>query len=178
MKKTRFSVLVSATFAFLLIAIAYPVAGKEQFILSDGVTITDQQPILDPAEANHFAFEGGTTGSFEDTRENIQVAEEIQRAPDDLLNPFNIPTRAPPSPLSFGMGPVEPFTQQLLRFEEFGTEPLLPPDEPDVYIDTNGDPIPFMSFPTPLSHQSGPDWDLLDMFLDQDVFPYPTEEAN
>jgi len=178
MEKIRSGVLSGAICIFLLVSIPNSAVAKEEFVLSDGVTITDQQPILDPAEANHFAFEGGETGSFEDTRENIQVAEEIQRAPDDPLNPFNIPTSAPPSPLNFGMGPVEPFTQKMLRFEEFGTEPLLPPDEPDVYIDTNGDPIPFMSFPTPLSDQSGPDWDLLDMFLDQDVFPYPTEEAN
>jgi len=70
------------------------------------------------------------------------------------------------------LGSVEPFTQKLLRFEEYGTEPLASPEDYNV---TASD---VMSFPPLRDHQSGPDWDLLDLFLDQDVFPYPTEEAN
>ena len=46
--------------------------------------------------------------------------------PPKLQTPFNIPTNGKPSPL-FG---AEPFTQQLLLFEEFGSEKLDPATPP------------------------------------------------
>ncbi len=56
MKKAGSSALVSIFIAFLLVSIPNSAVAKEEFVLSDGVTITDQQPILDPAEANIGAY--------------------------------------------------------------------------------------------------------------------------
>ncbi len=75
---------------------------------------------------------------------------------------FDIPTGGDPSPL-FG---AEPFTQQVLRFEEFGTQPL------------PAESTPGASFPTPADAQSSPDGAELDAFLDQTIYPIPTREAN
>ena len=67
-------------------------------------------------DANAGALEGGQTGEAADAAaENVLQAED-QR--DDGV--FNVPSNGPPSPL-FG---AEAFTQQLMRFEEFGTERL------------------------------------------------------
>ena len=64
-------------------------------------------------EANEGALEGGETGTVADTNENNSIAEDEQQ--DN--GRFDIPTNGAPSPL-FG---AEPFSQQMLRFEEFGT---------------------------------------------------------
>ncbi|RPJ08145.1 MAG: hypothetical protein EHM36_05845, partial [Deltaproteobacteria bacterium] len=63
--------------------------------------------------ANEGAFEGGLTGTFEDPGGNnaVPVAQQTSA---------NVPTNGRPSPL-FG---AQSFTQQMLLFEEFGTEPL------------------------------------------------------
>ncbi|HEX6884199.1 MAG TPA: hypothetical protein VF530_12545, partial [Planctomycetota bacterium] len=63
--------------------------------------------------ANQGAFEGGATGTKEDTREQFPFSE-------DEVDSEDIPTGIAPSPL-FG---ARSFTQKLLRFEEFGTVPL------------------------------------------------------
>ena len=63
--------------------------------------------------ANDGAFVGGTTGTFVDAGVNNVLPPGLQTA-------ANVPTNGIPSPL-FG---AKPFTQQLLLFEEFGTEPL------------------------------------------------------
>ncbi|HED34271.1 MAG TPA: copper oxidase [Gammaproteobacteria bacterium] len=75
---------------------------------------------------------------------------------------FDVPTGAGPSPL-FG---AEPFTQQMLRFEEFGTEKLPSSSSPG------------KTFPRPLSSFEGPDGAELDAFLDQVIYPLPTRLAN
>ncbi|MFL5303089.1 MAG: multicopper oxidase domain-containing protein [Anaeromyxobacteraceae bacterium] len=67
--------------------------------------------------ANEGSFEGS---SHEEVFANNAIARGIIEPPKGLDE--DIPTGAPPSPL-FG---AEPFTQQLLLFEEFGTEPLAP----------------------------------------------------
>jgi hypothetical protein len=67
-------------------------------------------------EANEGAFEGGVTGTSTDPSEQNSISEEAQS--DGGI--FNVPSNGPPSPL-FG---AEPFSQQMLRFEGFGTEKL------------------------------------------------------
>jgi len=99
---------------------------------------------------------------------------------DNVLPPavqtsFNFPTNGKPSPL-FG---AEPFTQQLLLFEEFGTEKL----DPTL-------PQPPLTFPVPttgpapqqdpnLVARSGPSSAALDAFMRQPgLFPFPSQFSN
>jgi len=77
---------------------------------------------------------------------------------------FDIPTGASPSPL-FG---ALPFTQKLLRFEEFGTQPL-----PTTPTCTN-----CIALPTPTTCSGIPNGNQLDFFLKQRLWPMPTEAAN
>ena len=114
---------------------------------------------LEPA--NKGAFEGGETGSGEDTHYNNVLQKASQR--DNGY--FNVPTNGPPSPL-FG---AEAFSQQLLRFEEFGTLGL----DLEKLAPYNWDP-----FPTPADAQSVPDGAELESFLAQEIFPVPTQFAN
>ncbi|MFQ5435113.1 MAG: hypothetical protein ACE5FD_09585, partial [Anaerolineae bacterium] len=135
-------------------------------VLADGVTMVPHEtmPELTAGETNAGAFEGGPTGTLDDTRINLQVPESVQTSGG---GGFNIPTGAPPSPL-FG---AQPFTQKLLRFEEFGTVPM----------QAAGDVTPGMSFPSPMNQQSGPDPVALDTFLGlnaQNLYPYPTRTSN
>ena len=131
------------------------------FVLSDGISISDKPPELIPHETNRGAFEGGPTGTITDTRIELVLPEKAQRSKIGVLD---IPTGAPPSPL-FG---AKPFTQQMLRLEEFGTDPMPAEDE----IVQGG------SLPRPVDPQSGPVGIALDNFLAQDIFPYPTRLAN
>ena len=132
----------------------------QQFILSDGVTVVDEEPTFEgPHEANAGAFEGGPTGTHLDALIDLAVSEDQQRGGGGI----NIPTGTSPSPL-FG---AQPFTQKMLRFEEFGPEQL---KSADAY--TRGG-----SFPRPVNPQSSPDSFALDLFLDQDIYPYPTQAA-
>ncbi|BCR04331.1 hypothetical protein DESUT3_14000 [Desulfuromonas versatilis] len=118
--------------------------------------------------ANAGAFEGGATGTFEDAGEDNAVAEDEQVS-------ANVPTNGKPSPL-FG---AQPFTQQMLRFQEFGTQPL----------DAEA-PSPTLSFPLPsvgpapeqdpvAVARSGPAGVALEAFLAQaGIAPFPTEFSN
>ena len=103
---------------------------------------------------------------------------------------YNIPTDSIPSPFVCRTGQVdntlcaEPFTQQMLLFEEFGLEslPLDPgaPLAPGVCLDNAGTLRP-CSFPTPDggSFTSGPPPDDLEAFLAvPGIGPYPTRQAN
>jgi len=78
---------------------------------------------------------------------------------------FDIPTGAAPSPL-YG---AQPFSQKLLMFEEFGTQPL-PTD------------APAKSLPDPAGCTGPADAAAyaaaLDTFLTQPIFPLPQEQAN
>jgi hypothetical protein len=78
---------------------------------------------------------------------------------------FDIPTGAPPSPLFS----ARPFTQQMLRFEEFGTQPM-------PTADCTGPTC--TSLPEPADCESPPDPTALDAFLRQPLHPLPTREAN
>ncbi|MGE4606415.1 MAG: copper oxidase, partial [Myxococcota bacterium] len=76
---------------------------------------------------------------------------------------FDIPTGATPSPL-FG---AQPFTQQMMRFEEFGAEPYHPSECPTC--------SPMPSVP---DCQSGPSGSALDHYLHEEMSPPPTIMAN
>ncbi len=115
------------------------------------------------SDANEKAFEGGKTGTPADTEANNSIAEEDQR--DD--GTFNVPSNGPPSPL-FG---ATPFSQQMLRFEEFGPERL--------NLRNNiQQPRKWAALPRPANPQSIPDGAALENFLAQDIWPIPTKFAN
>jgi FtsP/CotA-like multicopper oxidase with cupredoxin domain len=76
---------------------------------------------------------------------------------------FDIPTGAAPSP-TFG---AQPWTQPVLLFEEFGTQPVPTADCPTCA------PLPPAS-----SCQGAPNGAALDTFLRQPLSPLPTREAN
>ena len=75
---------------------------------------------------------------------------------------FDLPTGGKPSPL-FG---AQPFTQQMLRFEEFGRLPL-----PASYV--SGTPLPGVP-----NAQSCPDGLGLDAYISQELYPAPTRMSN
>lgn len=152
---------------------------------SDGEVITNEPPeppqppvVVDPSaptgpafgdlpeglhEANEGAFVGGATGTVADTAINnaVPAASQSVRA----AGTFNVPTNGAPSPL-FG---VQPFTQQMLRFEEFGMAPLNL---------NSAKPTPWSSLPQPANSQSMPEGAALESFLSQDIWPVPTKFAN
>ncbi|MFQ5463103.1 MAG: multicopper oxidase domain-containing protein [Phycisphaerae bacterium] len=146
-------VLLAVVFVAIPIAVATGIFDPS---LPTGPYIGDLPPGL--PDANLGAFEGGLTGTHEDAGANNAVPFDQQQPGDG----YNIPTNSLPSPL-FG---AEPFTQQMLRFEEFGTEPM-----PSTY--TAGDP-----FPGPKDAQRGPRGNDLDAFLAQAIYPEPTRLAN
>ncbi|MCZ6766939.1 MAG: copper oxidase, partial [bacterium] len=120
---------------------------------------------LDPEHANINAFEGGATGTDEDAFENINEGN-LQNNGD-----IDVPTGAMPSPL-FG---AQPFSQSMLRFEEFGPVPL----------GTEGSVVAGDAFPAPADAVSVPDEQDLEDFLGQYITttealpsPFPTREAN
>ena len=111
--------------------------------------------------ANGGAFEGGETGSSADANANNSISEEEQQE----NGRFDVPTNGAPSPLFS----AQPFTQQMLRFEEFGSEPLkLKGKKPKKWKNLPGPPDPV----------GGPDGGALEDFLAQDVWPKPTEKSN
>ncbi len=127
--------------------------------------------------ANEGAFFGGANGTPADAGANNSVPAGAQRVLNDLdpLDAFNVPTNSRPSPL-FG---AESFTQQMLRFEEFGTERL----DPTAPAPALGFPVPAVgSAPEqdPVSMlRSGPASAALEAFLKQPgIGPFPTEFAN
>jgi len=115
------------------------------------------------------AFEGAFEGS---TEEDAGINNSV---PANLVTNVNVPTGGKPSPL-FG---AKSFEQQMLLFEEFGTEPL-----------SAGIPAPTGSFPLPTAGpapeqdpvnaaMSGPAGAALDAFLAQKgIAPFPTQFAN
>ncbi len=117
---------------------------------------------------NRGAFEGGPTGTFEDA-ESTNPFTEVDRTS------ANVPTNGKPSPL-FG---AEPFTQQMLLFEEFGTERLgsgasasgasFP--SPEIGAAPEQDPVNVAS--------SGPSGSALESFLAQaGIAPFPKQFSN
>jgi hypothetical protein len=123
---------------------------------------------LDPA--NEGAFNGGATGTEDDAFDNNSLGpNEV-----DSSREFDVPTGGPLSPL-FGAGEFE---QQMLRFEEFGTQSLA--DAPATTLPfpspTTG-PAPFQD-PFDVA-ASGPAPDAVEAFIDQDgISPFPTQFSN
>ena len=116
----------------------------------------------DLPDANLGSFEGGQTGTSKDAGENNSILEDEQRADGT----FNVPTNGPPSPL-FG---AQPFSQQMLRFEEFGTE--------DLDLSREQSPENWRSLPVPIGAQDAPNGTELEAFLNQEIWPTPQEYAN
>ncbi len=112
-------------------------------------------------DANEGTFEGGITGTPEDAEVSNVLQAEDQR--DD--GRFNVPTNGAPSPL-YG---AQPFSQQMLRFEEFGTEKLKFKKKK---------PKKWKELPEPADAQSAPDGEMLENFLSQRIWPTPTKFAN
>ncbi len=98
---------------------------------------------------------------------------DVALAPPAVAFPFdlvewrgtsNVPTDAPPTP-TFG---AQPFTQQMIRFEEFGVDNM-----------PTAAAAGFTPLPQPQNAQNGPTPNALEAFLAQPgVAPFPTRLAN
>ncbi|WP_257230300.1 Ig-like domain-containing protein [Pseudomonas sp. SbOxS1] len=123
---------------------------------------------MPPTNQGAIALPNGVYGD-----RNTPRAENV--LPPSLQTSFKIPTNGKPSPL-FG---AQPFTQQLLLFEEFGTEKL----DPTL-------PAPPLKFPVPLAGpapaqdpdsiaRSGPSKAALEAFMRQPgLYPFPSQYSN
>jgi hypothetical protein len=118
--------------------------------------------------ANVGAFSGGQTGTFTDAGINNALPKAQQTS-------ANVPTNGPPSPL-FG---AKSFTQQMLRFEEFGGERL----DPNALAPADTLPVPTIG-PAPEQDPgnvaaSAPAGATLEAFLAQaGISPFPTQFSN
>jgi FtsP/CotA-like multicopper oxidase with cupredoxin domain len=118
-------------------------------------------------EANRGSFEGGTTGTHHDARE--------QGTPESALTSINIPSNSAPSP-DFG---ATKFTQKVLLAEEFGLQRL----DPAVQAGTLTLPRPKTGVapgqdPAQVTHSS-PDGQELENFLAQPgLSPFPNRFSN
>lgn len=186
--------ILQACFACLFITATNPAIGAEEVFDANRnfpgfFSTVDGEPSLEP-HANFGAFEGGVTGTKKDTQTNLQIPKDTQLGGGG----FNIPTGAPPSPLTINGKTARAWEQPLLRLEEFGTEALPVPVNTTDYngVNTKIFPRPVGSSQTAngdwlrlgldgeaLSRaQTGPNWNELDTFLESPIFPYPTEAAN
>ena len=116
---------------------------------------------LGPANEGAIILEGGVQGTQDNVGENnIVPAPGIERGGGD----YNIPTNSLPSPL-YG---AQPFTQQMLLFEEFGPEAL-----------NDNTPVALNPFPQPTDNQAGPAGGALETFLAQEgIGPFPQRVSN
>ncbi|MEE9383623.1 MAG: hypothetical protein V3V08_09445, partial [Nannocystaceae bacterium] len=115
------------------------------------------------APANEGAWEGGPNGSPGDAALTNVLADAADRRGDGVAV-YNIPTNGPPSPV-YG---AQSFSQQMLRFEEFGPKNLGNPNN------GNGG----TTLPVPPDAGSAPDSAALDHFLKKKIRPYPARLAN
>jgi len=138
-------------------------AAKDPWSLSPLVIDGDGSELEGLPEANLGTFEGGNTGHTEDAAESNVLQPADQRPEEEAV--FNVPSNGPPSPL-FG---AQPFTQKMLRFEEFGTAPL--------DLDAQK-PAGWKTMPAPADAQSAPNGSMLEDFLAQRIWPTPTVFAN
>ncbi|WP_223513402.1 Ig-like domain-containing protein [Pseudomonas sp. GL-R-26] len=128
----------------------------------------DAVKAMPPANQGSVALPNGVFGTrTTPTTDNV--------LPPSLQTSFKIPTNGKPSPL-FG---AQPYTQQLLLFEEFGTEkldPTLPP--PPLTF-----PVPIVG-PAPTQDpnniaRSGPSAAALEAFMRQPgLYPFPSQYSN
>ncbi|MFT4994124.1 MAG: FtsP/CotA-like multicopper oxidase with cupredoxin domain [Paraglaciecola sp.] len=107
------------------------------------------------------AFDGGAADSKQDVTVNNILGKDDQQ--DNKR--FDVPSNGAPSPLFGALA----FTQQFLRFEEFGTSSL---------ADAKVDPETALYLPVPADAASMPESAALDTFLKQDIYPAPTRWAN
>ncbi len=134
------------------------------------------------------AFEGGATGTPYDAA-TTNVIQEDDQLIDDLDFFYDLPTNGPPSPL-FG---AEEFSQKMMRFEEFGAQPLnyrnAAIKERRCKIYKRWSWIPYFYYkwkkhcqyddlPGPVDAQSGPDAEELEDFLAEDIHPLPRKFSN
>jgi FtsP/CotA-like multicopper oxidase with cupredoxin domain len=156
------AIAVGIGFPALFASVPLALAQEEcdgAFIADGSCVSQDTEELLEGLhEPNEGAFDGGETGTFVDAGANNAIPEDETSSGGS----FKVPTGGPPSPL-FG---VQSFTQKMLRFEEFGLQPL-----PSVY--EQGE-----TFPAPATAQSAPDGTALDVFLEQDIFPEPSRLSN
>jgi len=116
-----------------------------------------------PNHANQFAFETNEL-NMHGTDSGVNLNMDMLQGNGKI----DVPTGAGPSPL-FG---AEPFTQMMLRFEEFGGAAM------GEYEET----VELAPFPHPSSPQGFPEWGALDEFISQylgesDEHKYPVPEA-
>ena len=121
--------------------------------------------------ANEGTFEGGETGTAEDAAKNNSIPESEQQ--DN--GTFDVPTNGSPSPL-FSAGA---FSQQLLRFEEFGSERLRVSHRRRWWDPPQGlKPKRWRPLPAPANAEGVPEGEALDKFLQQEIWPKPMKYSN
>jgi len=119
-------------------------------------------------------FDGDVVAGFQRRRRITSVLNTLSMSiacsllclaanPASAKGGFDIPTGAQASPL-YG---AKPFTQQMLRFEEFGLQSL-----------PNSECADCGFLPAPPDCQSSPDSAELDAFLSQTLYPLPRVSAN
>lgn len=175
---TPLSVFLLLTLGSMAVVQASPIDDESQPETSDPSAYYDEpadeptalNAILTMPEANEDSFDlpDGIKGTRATTRSENVLPPAIQTS-------FNYPTNGKPSPL-YG---AQPFTQQLLLFEEFGPERLDPT--------TPAAPLPFPPAaigPAPAQDpnniaRSAPPGSALDAFLRQPgLTPFPSQFAN
>jgi len=175
---TPLSVFLLLTLGSMAVVQASPIDDESQPETSDPSAYYDEpadeptalNAILTMPEANEDSFDlpDGIKGNRATTRTENVLPPAIQTS-------FNYPTNGKPSPL-YG---AQPFTQQLLLFEEFGPERLDPT--------TPAAPLPFPPAaigPAPAQDpnniaRSAPPGSALDAFLRQPgLTPFPSQFAN
>ncbi|MCI1041404.1 copper oxidase, partial [Pseudomonas putida] len=162
----------------LITAIAAPMDDNSQPPPTDSSAYTDQPADPTPALLNLNTLPEANQGSLElingvyGDRNTVRIDNVL---PPALQTSDRYPTNGKPSPL-FG---AQPFTQQLLLFEEFGPEKLDPTlPRPDL-----GFPVPTLGAapaqdPNVVA-RSGPNGTALEAFLKQPgLYPFPTQYSN
>ncbi|MBM4251763.1 MAG: copper oxidase [Deltaproteobacteria bacterium] len=163
--------VASFTGGFLTEALKFPVAANptDKSRLTAGAIGGDAVDLDDGFHIYEAAIEGGATGTRAD------VSQSLKSGTLTGENSFDIPSGGSPSPL-FG---AQPFTQKMLRFEEFGTEALqgstATSQLPQPVATTNpGNPEL-----GPVATQSVPSGAELDSFLGTaGLYPFPSRLAN
>jgi FtsP/CotA-like multicopper oxidase with cupredoxin domain len=146
-----------------------PPAGDPSAFTGPIVNESYAADLVNEASVYKGALEGGPTQTAADQGVNGFIAEDQLQS----NGKYNVPTNSRPSPL-FG---AQPFTQQMLRFEEFGTRPLARDLEnftPRAFPSPSVGPAPEQD---PLSvAASSPDPIALETFIAQNgIAPEPDE---
>lgn len=140
---------------------SYPADGPPRGDASAFVPLSYDELAEDLPPANEGAYEGGNTGTAADAAEDNAILEKDQQ--DN--GTFDVPTNGAPSP-RFG---ALPFSQQMLRFEEFGSDRL----------NLRGrKPKKWQELPRPADAEGFPQSEALDGFLNQDIWPKPQRVSN